>query len=116
MRVESELAFVALKSSDEIELRRLIPPDIAIEDRADKDWGLVVRDESTDMAGDVQTAIVSLLCRLHSVAEQIADYETVLRVAVYYDTVTCTFSLQDLESILPFCTKLEVTTYPTASV
>jgi hypothetical protein len=107
------LAFVALTADDEPELRRLIPTNIAIEDRTDNRWGLVVRDLNGGPAADMQTAVTSILELLDEVAEQIATYETVLRVAVYHDTVTCTFTLQNFEHILLFGTQLEVTTYPT---
>ncbi len=83
-------------ANDRVELiSKKLPDDYFIEDRRELGWGNVIRlseKKSTVLDRDIQSAVEKFLDGLQAMADLISENnENVLRVGIYYDTVTFTF-------------------------
>jgi hypothetical protein len=113
MQVDIELALVDA-SADELKgLQSYLPSGFYVEDRSDRGWGLVIR-TTQKLSGDFSCAIDAFLGPLCPMIEIISNHAGVLRVGVFYNTITCTMRLNSCERLSTFRLPIEISTYPSS--
>lgn len=111
LEIDIELALLDLPESDFHGFSDQLPKNYILENKYDKGWGTVIRTKE-NLSNDVDDAINGFLMGLIDVSEIIKNNNAVLRVGVFYETVTYTFRLNRFDILNDLSIKLEVSTYP----
>ena len=113
MQVDVELALVNAPANDLKAIQDDLPSGFFIEDRSDRGWGLVIR-TTQELSDNVSDSINVFLEPLSPLVRMISDYVGILRVGVFYDTVTCTMRLNSCDRLAELGLLLEISTYPSS--
>lgn len=113
MQVDVELAFVNASADQLKSIQDDLPPGFFVEDRSDRGWGLVIR-TTQQLSDDLSSAIDAFLEPLSPLVKMVGNHGGILRVGVFYDTVTCTMRLKSCDRLAVFGLPLEISTYPSS--
>lgn len=111
--IDIEVAFPGVSATQGSQLFGTLPKDFYFEEREAQGWGVVIA-TSRDLPEDVDDAIMTFLQPLERIATQISSARGILRLAVYYDTYTCTLRINCVGLIAEYGLSLEVSAYPTS--
>ena len=112
-KIDVELALVDASVG---ELKRLLsdlPSEFHVEDRSDNGWGLVIC-TSQNLPDNFSNAVDDFLKPLSLLVGVISSHKGILRVGVFYDTMTCTMRLNSSDQLSVFKLSLEISTYPSS--
>ena len=111
MQIDVELALINASSNNIKYLQSHLPTEFYIEDRSDRGWGIVIRTTQKSF-DDFSATINNFLEPLNPLIEIISNSGGILRVGVFYSTVTCTIRLNYYEQLAIFRLPIEISTYP----
>lgn len=110
---EIELALIDYPVKKITALYHTAPSGFLVEDRSDKGWGIVFRQEITDNKKDLDAAFVSFLEALSDIETEIKSHNAILRIAIYTDSFDYTIRLKSFEILTRYGVQLEASIYPT---
>ncbi|HEB93943.1 MAG TPA: hypothetical protein ENI94_10875 [Gammaproteobacteria bacterium] len=113
MQVDVEIALINASANELKVIQADLPPGFFIEDRSDRGWGLVIR-TTQKLSDDFSEAIDVFLEPLSPLVEMVSSHAGILRVCVFYSTVTCTMRLNSCDRLAVFGLPLEISTYPSS--
>jgi hypothetical protein len=93
MQIDVELALVNASVDQLKNIQDDLPSKFFVEDRSDRGWGLVIR-TTQNLPDDFSSAIDAFLEPLIPLVKIVGNQGEILRVGVFYDTVTCTMRLK----------------------
>ncbi len=111
MQIDVELALVNATVSELKYFQDNLPGGFYVEDKSDRNWGLVIR-TTQKLPEDFTAAIDDFLGAISSLVELINNYDRVLRVGIFYETATCTIQLNSYNQLLKFRMPIEISVYP----
>lgn len=113
MQVDVELSLVNAPANELKAIQDDLPSGFFVEDRSDRGWGLVIR-TTQKLSDDFSDSIDAFLEPLSPLVKMISNHAGILRVGVFYNTVTCTMRLNSCERLAEFGLLLEISTYPSS--
>lgn len=113
MQIDLELALTDPACILLEEIQAQLPAEFYAEDRSNRDWGLVIR-ATRAIPVDVGDAIELFLVPLRPISNIIRQAGAVLRVGVFYDTVTCTLQIRSCKDLGEMGISLEISVYPSS--
>jgi hypothetical protein len=113
MQVDVELALINAPADQLGVIQDQLPSVFFVDDQSHRGWGLVIR-TSQQLSDDLSDAIDAFLVPLSPLAKMINNHSGILRIGVFYDTVTCTMRLNSYDRLTEFGLPLEISTYPSS--
>jgi hypothetical protein len=113
MQIDVELALINAPANELKDIQDDLPSVYFVEDRSNLGWGLVIQ-TTRKLTGDFNDSIYAFLEPLNPMINLARKYSGILRVGVFYNTVTCTMRLNSCERLAEFGMELEISTYPSS--
>ncbi len=110
--IEIELILGEITQNDFSIIEKEIPSNYLIEDRSNRGWGIVILNDR-EYIELIDESIIHFIEPLKALTYIISKYSTILRIAVYCSTLTCTLKLNIKETLSIFNSELEISIYPT---
>jgi len=111
MEIDLELALLDYPKEQLPELIKALPSGYVCEEKYDLGWGAVIRTVN-DLPDNIDESLDEFFEGLKGIGHVLEECNGLLRVAIFYDTLTLTCRFNSIRHLCDYSIGLEVSTYP----